>query len=350
MTANTVLVTGAFGQVGKRCTQLLLQRGRTVVAMDLRNDNTAAVATELAAGGYPGTLIPAYTDLLDAEAVRDLVTAHQPDAVVHLAAVVSPLSYRKPDLARRVNVGGTENLLAACTALPRPPLFLMASSAAVYGSRNPYRQPERITRTPGEPDRPIRPGQGAGRGGNPGQRAAVCAVPARRDHLAGHPRLHQRRLPAADAIDAQRQPDARGGCAGRGAGLRQRRRSCGHHFRQGAAHRRQRVLRAHPARTGGRHAGGRRAGPARPVGQLPGNPADDRGWSFTGWYDTTEAQQLLDFQEHDWSQTVAWLAESQGRSRLALRLLGPLLRPLLRTILIVQRRLEDAAPTPTRGR
>ncbi|EUA38696.1 hypothetical protein I549_3819 [Mycobacterium avium subsp. avium 2285 (R)] len=31
--------------------------------------------------------------------MRDLVTAHQPDAVVHLAAVVSPLSYRKPDLA-----------------------------------------------------------------------------------------------------------------------------------------------------------------------------------------------------------------------------------------------------------
>lgn len=92
MTANTVLVTGAFGQVGKRCTQLLLQRGRTVVAMDLHNDNTATVATELAAGGYPGTLIPAYTDLLDAEAVRDLVTAHQPDAVMHLAAGVSPLS------------------------------------------------------------------------------------------------------------------------------------------------------------------------------------------------------------------------------------------------------------------
>lgn len=41
---------------------------------------------------------------------------------------------------------------------------------------------------------------------------------------------------------------------------------------------------------------------------------------------------------------MAWLAESQGRSRLALRLLGPLLRPLLRTILIVQRRLEGRGP------
>lgn len=48
-----------------------------------------------------------------------------------------------------------------------------------------------------------------------------------------------------------------------------------------------------------------------PSASLPGNPADDRGWSFTGWYDTTEAQQLLDFQEHDWSQTVAWLGPNR---------------------------------------
>ena len=34
---ETILVTGAFGQVGKRCVQLLLERGRTVVALDLRN-------------------------------------------------------------------------------------------------------------------------------------------------------------------------------------------------------------------------------------------------------------------------------------------------------------------------
>ncbi|MBS2080471.1 GDP-mannose 4,6-dehydratase, partial [Mycobacterium tuberculosis] len=76
----------------------------------------------------------------------------RPGAVVHLAAIVSPPSYRNPALARRVNVGGTENLLAACATLPRPPLFLMASSAAVYGSRNPFRQPERIT-----PDTPVNP-------------------------------------------------------------------------------------------------------------------------------------------------------------------------------------------------
>ena len=102
MTVGTILVTGAFGQVGKRCTQILLDRGRTVVATDLRTDATLAVEQELSAGA--GTLIPAYIDLLDAAAVRELVVTHQPAAIVHLAAIVSPPSYRNPGLARRVNV------------------------------------------------------------------------------------------------------------------------------------------------------------------------------------------------------------------------------------------------------
>jgi hypothetical protein len=85
-------------------------------------------------------------------------------------------------------------------------------------------------------------------------------------------------------------------------------------------------------------------GPLGPSAGLPGDPADDRGWSFTGWYDTTEAQALLDFQEHDWNQTLAWLAESQGHLRIVLRLLGPVLRPVLRAVLIVQRRLEGRGP------
>ena len=37
---------------------------------------------------------------------------------------------------------------------------------------------------------------------------------------------------------------------------------------------------------------------------------------------------------------MAWIAESQGRRVAALRLLGPVLRPLMRRILAVQRRVE----------
>jgi nucleoside-diphosphate-sugar epimerase len=145
MSANTVLITGAFGQVGKRCTEILLSRGRTVVAMDLHNDGNVAMAQRLSNHAHPGSLVAAYVDLLDGAGMRDVIAEHQPGAIVHLAAIYSPPSYRNPRFARKVNVEGTRNVVEAAKALDEPPLLLKASSAAVYGSRNPYRYPELIT-------------------------------------------------------------------------------------------------------------------------------------------------------------------------------------------------------------
>ena len=148
---STVLITGAFGQVGKRCAEILLQRGNTVVALDLDNEKTRATAAELGAAG-PGVLVPAFVNLLDGDAIAALMAEHRPAAIVHLAAMLAPASYRNPALARKVNVEGTRNLVTAALALPEPPLFVYASSASVYGSINPFRHPERITaQTPVNP-------------------------------------------------------------------------------------------------------------------------------------------------------------------------------------------------------
>ncbi|MEB4212226.1 NAD(P)-dependent oxidoreductase [Mycobacterium sp. 94-17] len=345
MTVDTVLVTGAFGQVGKRCTQILLDRGRTVIAMDLRNDDTVAAEKELAAGGHPGMLIAAYTDLLEVEAVNALVATHSPGAIVHLAAVVSPTSYRNPGLARRVNVGGTQNLLAACSALSHPPLFLMASSAAVYGSRNPYRQPERIT-----PDTPVNPidqygqdkvlAEAAIRGsGLPFAlfRLAGVISPDTQAGINGDHLALMRSMPSDNRIHAV---DARDVALAFANGVDREACISGKVLLIGGNE--TYVLLQHGLQDDVMSAAG--LGALGPSAGLPGDPDDDRGWSFTGWYDTAEAQRLLDFQEHDWSQTLAWIAESQGPARLVLRLLGPLLRPLLRAILAVQRRLEGRGP------
>lgn len=345
MTVDTVLVTGAFGQVGKRCTQILLERGRTVVAMDLRNDGTVAVANELAGAEHSGTLIPAYVDLLDAEAVNELVAAHRPRAIVHLAAIVSPPSYRNPELARRVNVGGTENLLTACVALPHPPLFLMASSAAVYGSRNPYRQPERIT-----PDTPVNPidqygqdkvlAEAAIRGsGLPYAlfRLAGVISPDTQAGINGDYLVLMRSMPSDNRIHAV---DARDVALAFANGVDREATVSGKVVLVGGNE--TYVLLQHKLQDDLMSAAG--LGPLGPSAGLPGDPADDRGWSFTGWYDTTEAQALLNFQEHDWSETLAWIAESQGRGRIVLRMFAPLLRPVLRAVLTVQRRLEGRGP------
>ena len=341
MTVATILVTGAFGQVGKRCTQILLGRGRTVIATDLRTDGTLAAEKALSAGERSEALIPAYIDLLDAAAARELVVTRQPEAIIHLAAIVSPPSYRNPALARRVNVGGTENLLAAAASLPRPPLFLMASSAAVYGSRNPYRYPERIT-----PDTPVDPIDQYGQdkvlaeaairaSGLPYAlfRLGGVVSPDGQTKINGDYLLLIRATPGDNRIHAV---DARDVALAFANGVDREATIAGKVLLIGGNEsyvKLQRDLEDDVMAAVG-------LGRLGPSASLPGDPTDDRGWAFTGWFDTTESQALLDFQEHDWDQTVAWVAESQGHLRIVLRALGPILRPVMRTALKLQRRAE----------
>jgi len=349
MTADTILITGAFGQVGKRCTQILLERGRTVVALDLRNDNTAATGKELAAGANPGTLISAYIDLLDTESLGALLEAHQPQAIVHLAAIVSPASYRNPALARKVNVGGTQNLLTAALettdALARPPLFLMASSAAVYGSRNPHRYPERITT-----DTPVNPIDQYGEDKVHAEAAIrASGLPYALFRLGGvmSPDTHStvnsdslllmRSMPGDNrmhAVDARDVALAFANAVDRQAAIASKALLIGGNETY--------VLTQRDLEDDLMTAFG--LGRLGPSASLLGDPDDDRGWSFTGWYDTAEAQSLLDFQEHDWHQTLAWVGESQGHIRTVLRIFGPLLRPVLRMVLKLQHRADGRGP------
>ncbi len=339
--SGTVLVTGAFGQVGKRCVELLLGRGRTVVALDLPGEQSVATAAQLAERAHPGTLVSEYADLVDAEAVRELVSRHRPVAIVHLAGILAPVSYRNPKLARKVNVGGTRNLVEAATALPEPPLFVLASSASVYGSRNPHRHPERITA-----DTPVHPIDQYGQdkvlaeavireSGLPhaflrlgGVISPDGASTMSADHLVltratpGDNRMHtvdarDVALAFANAVDRAEAIDGKVLLIG----------GDDSHLHT------QRELEDDMMQAMG-------LGRLGPSASLPGNPEDPRGWAFTGFFDTTEAQALLDFQRHSWSQTLQWITESQGRTVAALRVLGPVLRPLMRLYLLVQRKLE----------
>lgn len=345
-TPQTVLVTGAMGQVGKRAVELLLRRGRTVVALDLRTEATLAVAGALTRdAGRAGQLTPSYVNLVDADAVRAAVLEHQPEAIVHLAAVVSPPCYRNPQLARQVNVTGTANLVAAAKELPTSPVFVEASSSAVYGSRNPHRDPGRVTA-----DTPVNPVDCYGED-------KVAAERIVRESGLPHAILRIGGILSPDSL-AMSGPD---------------------YFVLMRATPRDNRLHAVDARDVARAfanavdridridgkvllIGGDESyihthaslqddvfaavglGRVGPTINLPGDPEDDQGWGLTDWFDTTETQRLLEFQEHNWSETLAWLAASQGRRRTAMRVAGPIVRPVLRGYLALQRRRERRGP------
>jgi len=345
MNSQTVLITGAFGQVGKLCAEILLRRGHTVIAMDLRSDGAAAAAAALAEKSRQGTLIPEFTDLTDAEALAAVVSRHQPAAIVHLAAIVAPPSYRNPRLARRVNVDGTRNLVKAAQALNDPPLTVFASSAAVYGARNPYRYPERIT---GETA--VNPIDQYGEDKVLGEavitesglphailRLAAIVSPDGAATFNGDYLVLVRSTPVDNRMHAT---DARD-VALAFANAVDRRAAVDGKVLVIAGNETYAHLMSELQDDIMAAVGIGRLGPS--IG-LPGNPDDDRGWGFTGWFDTAESQALLDYQQHDWPETVAWIANSMGRRRILLRALGPVIRPVMLALFAVQRRLEHRGP------
>jgi GDP-4-dehydro-6-deoxy-D-mannose reductase len=121
-----LLITGVGGFVGSRLARLLLARGERV-------SGTYFDEIPILDG------VTAYeANLLDAPAMVEAVRAAAPDAVVHLAGLshVGESWQRMPEYFR-VNVLGTENLLAAAVGRR----VVVASSAEVYGAVPESEQP-----------------------------------------------------------------------------------------------------------------------------------------------------------------------------------------------------------------
>jgi nucleoside-diphosphate-sugar epimerase len=130
----TILVTGAFGNVGRSSVAALLAEGDEVCAFEVDTPRNRRLARRLeTTWSGQGRVRILYGDIRDPLAARKAVQGQ--DAVVHLAALIPPAADKLPELTRSVNVEGTRNLVAACRALARPPRFVLASSIAAYGDR-----------------------------------------------------------------------------------------------------------------------------------------------------------------------------------------------------------------------
>jgi GDP-4-dehydro-6-deoxy-D-mannose reductase len=116
------LVTGASGFVGLHLVAHLRACGDEVFAADRER-----------APGAPGVRDSAL-DVTDADAVARAVRAAAPDAVFHLAARSHVgASWSEGDELARVNVGGTEAVVAACAAVGVGRV-LVVGSAEQYGA------------------------------------------------------------------------------------------------------------------------------------------------------------------------------------------------------------------------
>lgn len=320
----TVLVTGAFGLVGSATVRQLATEGQQpVVATDLDIE-----ANRKKAGGLPPGVRVRYADLTDPAAVDALITDTAPDVIIHLAAVIPPMCYARPQVARKVNVDATANLLRAAEAQPKPPRFIQASSIAVYGPRNPHKISDVLTA-----DTPVNPADiyGAHK-----VEAESLVRAAKLDwvvlRLGGVMTVEivglmnmdnayfEALLPIDNRINTVDVRDvARAFAAATTAPVAGETLLIGgdetHRLRQGD------IASAMAAAMG-------------LVGGLPtglrGNPDSDADWFATDWMDTTRSQETLDYQRHSWPDLLIEAAAKTGPLRPVLRLAAPLSRAFLK--------------------
>lgn len=126
MQPRVVLVTGALGNLGRSVVRCLLREGQRVRAFDLPTR-----ANRRAARMWPSEVEVMFGDLTQVGHVERAVRGV--DAVIHLAAILPPLSERKPELARAVNLEGTRKLVTAAQGQRADMPFVFSSSCAVYG-------------------------------------------------------------------------------------------------------------------------------------------------------------------------------------------------------------------------
>ena len=134
-----VLLTGAFGNVGQNTLKQLLKRDHDVICFDLPNSSNKKIFAKLARKLHFKMI---WGNILDKEDLDEAVNGIE--CIIHLAAIIPPLSDENPELAYKVNVEGTQNLIDAAKALPSKPRFIMASSASVHGVTMHLKPPVRV--------------------------------------------------------------------------------------------------------------------------------------------------------------------------------------------------------------
>jgi UDP-glucose 4-epimerase len=142
LTYESVLVTGGSGFIGSHTVDALLNADVRTWVLD---DMSTGAKSNLALHKQNRNLHLVRGSICNHKTVDKL--ARKVDAIIHLAAIVSPfMSVQRPDITNNVNVGGTLNLLRA-TAKHDIKRLVLASSSSVYGDTGQHGRIAESTQT-----------------------------------------------------------------------------------------------------------------------------------------------------------------------------------------------------------
>lgn len=144
---NTIIVTGGNGFIGRHLIRKLVSSNEySVVVISNKTSDDGFLAERKF---NSSNKLSYYTaDILDSNAISQIMRDQEADTCIHLAAKISvPDSIKNPQETMEVNVKGTLNVLEGC-CIGKVSNFIFASSAAVYGE---------VTNLPISEDQPLRP-------------------------------------------------------------------------------------------------------------------------------------------------------------------------------------------------
>ncbi len=122
--SGPILITGGAGSVGRRLVQRCCQEGHTVRVFDLPGCDFSGLEGEDGIEVVPG-------DITNASIVEQAVQGTS--AVVHLAALLPPASEANRERTFAINVEGTATIIKAMEARAREAVFVLSSSVSTYG-------------------------------------------------------------------------------------------------------------------------------------------------------------------------------------------------------------------------
>lgn len=133
MTKKNILITGVSGTVGFEVfKQLIDNKNHNITIFDKKTKQSSS------------KLLP-YKDKVnlifgDISVLKDLEPIKNIDVAIHLAAIIPPVADDFPELAKKVNLMGTQNLIKQLEEHSPNAFLLYSSSISVYGDRieNPF--------------------------------------------------------------------------------------------------------------------------------------------------------------------------------------------------------------------
>lgn len=127
-----VLVTGAFGNLGKSTLEALLKSRHKITTLDIKTRATKKLAKKFSKTNEIKCL---WGSIQDKSSVTAAVTNQ--DCIIHLVGVTPPFTENNPDLSYKINVIGTKNIVEVAQEEKNKPKIIFPSSVSIYGPLSP---------------------------------------------------------------------------------------------------------------------------------------------------------------------------------------------------------------------